>query len=143
MIPTSALPAPGQSQCLESFTGELLIDGTLQCNIDELPVTPLTSNSAISHHAIKNGATYSEDISQRVSSSTSEEHGRSIEAELYRAVASPFSSAWDVAGSGKVAGELTNRLSIAIAQRGYKATSLALGRPLPPSRSYLRREHQP
>ena len=143
MTPTSTLPAPGHSPWLESFTGELLINGTLQCNSDELPVTPLTSNSAISHHAIKNGATYSEDISQRVSSSTSEEHGRSIEAELYPAVASPFTSVWDVAGSGKVAGELTNRLGIAIAQRGYKTTSLALGRPLPPSRSYLRREHQP
>jgi transaldolase len=36
-------------------------------------------------------------------------------------VASLFVSRWDVAVSGKVPGELTNRLGIAIAQRAYKA----------------------
>jgi hypothetical protein len=35
MTPTSTLPAPGQSPWRESFTGELLINGTLQCIIDE------------------------------------------------------------------------------------------------------------
>ena len=36
-------------------------------------------------------------------------------------VASLFVSRWDVAVSGKVPGELTNRLGIAVAQRAYKA----------------------
>ena len=36
-------------------------------------------------------------------------------------VASVFVSRWDVAVSGKVPGELTNRLGIAVAQRIYKA----------------------
>jgi transaldolase len=36
-------------------------------------------------------------------------------------VASLFISRWDVAISGKVPGELTNRLGIAVAQRTYKA----------------------
>ena len=36
-------------------------------------------------------------------------------------VASVFVSRWDVAVSGKVSGELTNRLGIAVAQRIYKA----------------------
>ena len=49
---------------------------------------------------------------------------RRIEAGLNPAVASVaslFISRWDVAISGKVPGELTNRLGIAIAQRTYKA----------------------
>jgi transaldolase len=49
---------------------------------------------------------------------------RRIEAGLNPAVASVaslFISRWDVAISGKVPGELTNRLGIAIAQRAYKA----------------------
>src|SRR5439155_23099173 len=49
---------------------------------------------------------------------------RRIEAGLNPAVASVaslFISRWDVAVSGKVPGELTNRLGIAIAQRTYKA----------------------
>jgi transaldolase len=49
---------------------------------------------------------------------------RRIEAGLNPAVASVaslFVSRWDVAVSGKVPGELTNRLGIAIAQRAYKA----------------------
>jgi transaldolase len=36
-------------------------------------------------------------------------------------IASLFVSRWDVAVSGKVSGELTNRLGIAVAQRTYKA----------------------
>jgi len=49
---------------------------------------------------------------------------RRIEAGLNPAVASVaslFISRWDVAISGKVPGELTNRLGIAVAQRTYKA----------------------
>jgi transaldolase len=49
---------------------------------------------------------------------------RRIEAGLNPAVASVaslFISRWDVAVSGKVPGELTNRLGIAIAKRAYKA----------------------
>jgi transaldolase len=49
---------------------------------------------------------------------------RRIKAGLNPAVASVaslFISRWDVAVSGKVPGELTNRLGIAIAQRTYKA----------------------
>jgi transaldolase len=49
---------------------------------------------------------------------------RRIEAGLNPAVASVaslFISRWDVAVSGKVPSELTNRLGIAIAQRAYKA----------------------
>jgi transaldolase len=49
---------------------------------------------------------------------------RRIEAGLNPAVpsvASLFVSRWDVAVSGKVPGELTNRLGIAVAQRAYKA----------------------
>jgi transaldolase len=49
---------------------------------------------------------------------------RRIEAELNPAVASVaslFVSRWDVAVSGRVPGELTNRLGIAVAQRAYKA----------------------
>jgi transaldolase len=49
---------------------------------------------------------------------------RRIEAGLNPAVASVaslFVSRWDVAVAGKVAGELTNRLGVAIAQRTYRA----------------------
>jgi transaldolase len=49
---------------------------------------------------------------------------RRIEAGLNPAVASVaslFVSRWDVAVSGKVPGQLTNRLGIAVAQRAYKA----------------------
>jgi transaldolase len=49
---------------------------------------------------------------------------RRIEAGLNPAVASVaslFVSRWDAAVIGKIAGELTNRLGIAIAQRAYKA----------------------
>lgn len=51
---------------------------------------------------------------------------RRIEAGLNPAVgsvASLFVSRWDVAVSGKVPAELTNRLGIAIAQRAYKANA--------------------
>jgi transaldolase len=55
---------------------------------------------------------------------------RRIEAGLNPAVASVasvFVSRWDVAVGGKVPGELTNRLGIAVAQRTYKAYRDLLG----------------
>jgi transaldolase len=57
---------------------------------------------------------------------------RRIEAELNPAVASVaslFVSRWDVAVGGKVSGELTNRLGIAVAQRTYKAYRELLASP--------------
>jgi transaldolase len=57
---------------------------------------------------------------------------RRIEAGLNPAVASVaslFVSRWDVAVSGKVPGELTNRLGIAVAQSAYKAYCELLAAP--------------
>ena len=57
---------------------------------------------------------------------------RRIEAGLNPAVASVaslFVSRWDVAVSGKVPGELTNRLGVAVAQRAYKAYRELLASP--------------
>ena len=57
---------------------------------------------------------------------------RRIEAGLNPAVASVaslFVSRWDVAVSGKVPGELTNRLGIAVAQSAYKAYCELLASP--------------
>ncbi|HZB90084.1 MAG TPA: transaldolase family protein, partial [Stellaceae bacterium] len=57
---------------------------------------------------------------------------RRIEAGLNPAVASVaslFVSRWDVAVGGKVPGELTNRLGIAIAQRAYRAYQELLASP--------------
>jgi transaldolase len=57
---------------------------------------------------------------------------RRIEAGLNPAVASVaslFVSRWDVAIAGKVPGELTNRLGIAVAQRAYKAYLQLLASP--------------
>jgi transaldolase len=57
---------------------------------------------------------------------------RRIEAGLNPAVASVaslFVSRWDVAVSGKVPGELTNRLGVAIAQRAYRAYCELLASP--------------
>jgi transaldolase len=57
---------------------------------------------------------------------------RRVEAGLNPAIASVasiFVSRWDVAVSGKVPGELTNRLGIAVAQRTYKAYRELLATP--------------
>jgi transaldolase len=232
MRPTKALHDLGQSLWLDNITRELLNNGTLQRFIDELSVTGLTSNPTIFDHAIRNSATYDDDISRRTSAATAAEDlffelaladlgraaalfqpvfartdgvdgwvslevspllahdtnrtlaaardlhrrggkpnlfikipgtaeglpaieeaifagvpvnvtllfsaeqylaaaeaylrgvERRIEAGLNPAVASVaslFVSRWDVAVSGKVPGELTNRLGIAVAQRTYKA----------------------
>ena len=232
MKPTRTLHDLGQSLWLDNITRELLNSGTLQRYIDELSVTGLTSKPTIFDHAIKNSATYDEDISRKAASAKSAEElffelalvdlsraaelfqpvfartdavdgwvslevspllahdtnatlaaarnlhqrggkpnlfikipgtpeglpaieaaifagvpvnvtllfsreqyvaaaeaylrgvERRIEAGLNPAVASVaslFVSRWDVAVSGKVPGELTNRLGIAVAQRAYKA----------------------
>ena len=232
MNATRALHDLGQSVWLDNITRELLDSGTLRRFIDELSVTGLTSNPTIFDHAIKNSASYDEDIARKASSGKSRENlffelaladlthaatlfqpvfartdgvdgwvslevspflvhdtnntlaaartlherggipnlfikipgtaeglgaieaaifagvpvnvtllfsreqylaaaeaylrgvERRIEAGLNPAVASVasvFVSRWDVAVSGKVSAELTNRLGIAVAQRTYKA----------------------
>ena len=232
MKSTSTLRDLGQSLWLDNITRELLNSGTLKRYIDELSVTGLTSNPTIFDHAIRNSATYDEEISRKAHAAKSAEalffelaladlaraadlfqpifartdgvdgwvslevspllahdtnstlaavrdlHGqgqkpnlfikipgtpeglpaieaaifagvpvnvtllfsreqyvaaadaylrgveRRIEAGLNPAVgsvASLFISRWDVALSGKVSAELTNRLGIAVAQRTYKA----------------------
>src|SRR5689334_6035450 len=232
MKATQLLENLGQSLWLDNITRELLNSGTLERYIDELSVTGLTSNPTIFYHAIRNSATYDEDISQKAHAADSPEalffelaltdlrraaelfhpifartdgvdgwvslevsplfahdtdhtlaaardlHRRggkpnlfikipgtpeglpAIEAAIFAgvpinvtllfsreqyaaaadaylrgverriaaglnpavpSVASLFVSRWDVAVSGKVPGDLTNRLGIAIAQRTYKA----------------------
>jgi transaldolase len=232
MKATATLHDLGQSLWLDNITREMLNNGTLQRYIDEFSVTGLTSNPTIFDHAIKNSATYDEDIARKAHAAKSPEalffelaladltraaalfqsvfartdrvdgwvslevspllvHDaestlaaardlhraagkpnlfikipgtpeglpaieaaifagvpvnvtllfsreqyvaaaeaylrgveRRIEAGLNPAVgsvASLFVSRWDVAVSGKVPGELTNRLGIAVAQRAYKA----------------------
>jgi transaldolase len=67
MRPTKALHDLGQSLWLDNITRELLNSGTLQRFIDEFSVTGLTSNPTIFDHAIRNSATYDEDISRKTS----------------------------------------------------------------------------
>jgi transaldolase len=55
----------GQSLWLDNITRELLNSGTLKRYIDELSVTGLTSNPTIFDHAIKNSATYDDDIARK------------------------------------------------------------------------------
>jgi transaldolase len=68
MTPTKALHDLGQSLWLDNITRELLNSGTLQRFIDELSVTGLTSNPTIFDHAIRNSATYDDDISRPAAS---------------------------------------------------------------------------
>lgn len=65
MKATSALHDLGQSLWLDNITRELLNSGTLQRYIGEFSVTGLTSNPTILDHAIRNSATYDEEISQK------------------------------------------------------------------------------
>jgi transaldolase len=240
MKPTGKLHDIGQSLWLDNITRELLNSGTLKRYIDELSVTGLTSNPTIFDQAIKNSATYDEDIRRKAPSAKSGEdlffglalddltraadlfrsvfdrtdgvdgwvslevspllahdtnstlaaardlHRRSarpnlfikipgtpeglpaIEAAIFAgvpvnvtllfsreqyvaaaeaylrgverrieaglnpavaSVASVFISRWDVAVGGKVPGELSNRLGIAVAQRTYKAYGEMLASP--------------
>ena len=67
MNPTRMLHNLGQSLWLDNITRDLLNSGTLQCYIDELSVTGLTSNPTIFDHAIKNSADYDSDIARPLS----------------------------------------------------------------------------
>jgi transaldolase len=73
MKATAALHDLGQSLWLDNITRELLNKGMLQRYIDELSVTGLTSNPTIFDHAIRNSATYDEDIAGMASSARSAE----------------------------------------------------------------------
>src|SRR5499427_249938 len=73
MKATQLLENLGQSLWLDNVTRELLNSGTLQHYIDELSVTGLTSNPTIFDHAIKNSATYDEDIARKAPSAKSRE----------------------------------------------------------------------
>src|SRR5271156_5708412 len=65
MKATQQLNQLGQSIWLDNITRELLNSGTLQRYIDDLSVTGLTSNPTIFDHAIRNSATYDEDIARK------------------------------------------------------------------------------
>jgi transaldolase len=73
MKPTGKLHDIGQSLWLDNITRELLSSGTLKHYIDELSVTGLTSNPTIFDHAIRNSATYDEDIARKAPSAKSAE----------------------------------------------------------------------
>jgi len=62
MKPTKKLHDFGQSLWLDNITRELLNSGTLERYIDDFSVTGLTSNPTIFDHAIKNSASYDEEI---------------------------------------------------------------------------------
>jgi transaldolase len=64
MKATAALHDLGQSLWLDNITRELLDSGMLQRYVDGLSVTGLTSNPTIFDHAIKNSATYDQDIAR-------------------------------------------------------------------------------
>ncbi len=73
MNATRKLHDIGQSLWLDNITRELLNSGTLKRYIDELSVTGLTSNPTIFDHAIRNSATYDDDISRKAPSAKSGE----------------------------------------------------------------------
>lgn len=73
MKPTAKLHEAGQSLWLDNITRDLLNGGTLQRYIDELSVTGLTSNPTIFDHAIKNSATYDDDIARQGPSARQDE----------------------------------------------------------------------
>jgi transaldolase len=64
MKPTKTLHDLGQSLWLDNITRELLNSGTLKRYIDELSLTGLTSNPTIFDHAVRNSATYDDDIAR-------------------------------------------------------------------------------
>jgi transaldolase len=63
MTSTNTLHDLGQSLWLDNITREMLNNGTLKRYIGEFSVTGLTSNPTIFDHAIRNSATYDEEIS--------------------------------------------------------------------------------
>jgi len=73
MKPTRQLHDLGQSLWLDNITRDLLDSGTLKRYIDDLSVTGLTSNPTIFDHAIKNSASYDQEIRRRGRAATSEE----------------------------------------------------------------------
>ena len=62
MRATERLHKLGQSLWLDNITRDLLNSGTLQHYVDDFSVTGLTSNPTIFDHAIRNSATYDDDI---------------------------------------------------------------------------------
>lgn len=64
MRATERLHELGQSLWLDNITRDLLNSGTLQHYIDAFSVTGLTSNPTIFDHAIRNSATYDDDIAR-------------------------------------------------------------------------------
>ena len=73
MKPTTKLHDLGQSLWLDNITRDLLNSGTLKRYIDEFSVTGLTSNPTIFDQAIRNSATYDEDIAKKAPSAKSDE----------------------------------------------------------------------
>jgi transaldolase len=73
MKPTRTLHDLGQSLWLDNITRELLNSGTLKRYIDELSLTGLTSNPTIFDHAVRNSATYDDDISRKAPAAKSAE----------------------------------------------------------------------
>jgi transaldolase len=73
MRPTKAIHDLGQSLWLDNITRDLLNSGRLERFIDEYSVTGLTSNPTIFDHAIRNSASYDEDISRNTTAGKSRE----------------------------------------------------------------------
>ncbi len=70
---TTALAGFGQSLWLDNITRDLLDQGTLQCYINTLSVTGLTSNPTIFDKAIAGSAAYDAEIRQRHAAGESDE----------------------------------------------------------------------
>jgi transaldolase len=73
MTATAKLRDLGQSLWLDQITRDLVNGGGLRRYIDELSITGLTSNPTIFDHAIKNSASYDENISRHARSSVAAE----------------------------------------------------------------------
>src|ERR1700746_3056579 len=79
MKATQLLHNLGQSLWLDNITRDLINSGTLNCYIDELSVTGLTSNPTIFDHAIKNSSSYDGAIRKKLDQG---ESGESLFFEL-------------------------------------------------------------
>jgi transaldolase len=90
MKATKALHDLGQSIWLDNITRDLLTSGTLRRYIEDLSVTGLTSNPTIFDHAIKNSASYDEDIRRKLAA------GKSGEALFFELALSDITQAADV-----------------------------------------------